>query len=99
MYVQAVGRAGRDGGNVSALLLVRKEKSQHINSDMKLYCENNSMCRRGVLFQNFDEHPYQAKHSISLCMCCDIRALKCDCGKCLDVISGCFNFSYLPMVV
>ena len=25
MYVQAVGRAGRDGGNASALLLVRKE--------------------------------------------------------------------------
>ena len=57
MYVQAVGRAGRDGGNASALLLVRrKEKNQHIDADMKAYCENSSICRREILFKDFDEH-------------------------------------------
>ena len=54
MYVQAVGRAGRDGGNASALLLVRrKEKNQHIDADMKAYCENKSIMQTRSVIQRF----------------------------------------------
>ena len=95
MYVQAVGRAGQDRGSASALLLTRKEKNQYIDADMKAYCDNNSKCRRKVLFKDFDENPHQTEHNKSLCMCYDLCALKCECGKCPDVILGCFNLSYL----
>ena len=95
MYVQAVGRAGRDGNNSTALLLTRKGTKQHIGVPMKTYCENNSNCRREVLFKDFDEHRDTTKSNLRLCMCCDVCAAKCVCGKCSDTIPGCINFSHL----
>ena len=56
-YVQAVGRAGRDGSNSTALLLVLKGK-QHVNVPLKQYCDNQSVCRREILFQHFDTHSH-----------------------------------------
>ena len=95
MYVQAVGRAGRDGNNSTALLLTRKGARQHIGTSMKLYCDNKSKCRREELFKDFDEQTDKTKCTLRLCMCCDVCATKCECGKCSDAISGCINFSYL----
>ena len=81
MYVQAGGRAGRDGNNSTALLLTRKGSKQHISVPMKIYCENNNIirtaCRREVLFKDFDEYTDTAKSNSRLCMCCDICAAKC----------------------
>ena len=90
-YVQAVGRAGRDGNTSTALLLTRKGGRQHVSTSMKLYCDNKSECRREVLYKDFDN----VRHNLRLCMCCDICAAKCECGKCSDVTSGCINFSHL----
>ena len=53
-YVQAVGRAGRDGKGSTAMLLVRKGGRQHVNEQMKVYCSNDSLCRREVLFKDFE---------------------------------------------
>ena len=72
MYVQAVGRAGRDVNNSTALFLTRKG-AKHVSTLMKSYCNNNSKCRREILFQDFDRH-------LRLCMCCDICTTKCVCG-------------------
>ena len=98
MYVQAVGRAGRDGNNSTALLLTRKGAKQHISTSMKSYCNNNSKCRREVLFQDFDEQTDKTKRNLKLCMCCDICSSKCVCGRCSDEITGCINFTHLVHV-
>lgn len=37
MYVRAIGRASRDGGSSTALLLLQKENMQHVNIQMKMY--------------------------------------------------------------
>ena len=50
MYIQAVGRAGRDGNNSVAVLVTRKGGRQHVSASMKLYCDNKSEYRREVLF-------------------------------------------------
>ena len=89
-YVQAIGRAGRDGHQANALLLKRKGR-QHINQKMKDYCSNESKCRREVLFEDYDF----PKHSVTkLCLCCDICRRNCICGSCKS-ISRCIDFSYL----
>ena len=95
MYVQAVGRAGRDGNNSIALLLIHKGAKQHIGIAMKGYCDNNSKCRREVLFKDFDEHTDKAETNLRLCMCCDVCAAKCVCDKCSDPIPGCLDVSHL----
>ena len=94
MYVQAVGRSGRDGNNSTALLLSRKGGRQHIGVPMKEYCDNNVKCRREVLFTDFDKHT-DDETPLRLCLCCDICAATCVCGKCSDTISGCIDFSHL----
>ena len=90
-YVQAIGRAGRDGHQANALLLKRKGK-QHVNKQMEKYCDNEMVCRREVLFEDYD-HP---KCSIQkLCLCCDICSRQCTCGTCAVSVPGCIDFSYL----
>ena len=90
-YVQAIGRAGRDGQQANALLLKRKGK-RHVNKQMEIYCINDTRCRREVLFEDYD-HP---KCNIQkLCLCCDICSKVCTCGTCKSGIPGCIDFSYL----
>lgn len=93
-YVQAVGRAGRDGSNATALLLVQKGK-KHVSLPLREYCDNHSVCRREVLFQHFDQHAHHTESNLKLCMCCDVCARKCVCGNCCDQISGCLNLTHL----
>jgi ATP-dependent DNA helicase RecQ len=90
-YVQAIGRAGRDGHQANALLLKRKGK-QHVNKQMEKYCNNDTRCRREVLFEDYD-HP---KCSIKkLCLCCGICSKQCTCGTCAVSVPTCIDFSYL----
>lgn len=94
-YVQAVGRAGRDGKGSTAMLLVRKGGRQHVNEQMKVYCSNDSLCRREVLFKDFDACTPHIESVTRLCTCCDICVRKCTCGTCSKPIPGCLNFSHL----
>ena len=55
MYIQTVGRAGRDSNNSVAVLVTLKGGPQHVSTSMKSYCDNKSECRREVLFKDFDE--------------------------------------------
>ena len=89
-YVQAVGRAGRDGSQASAMLFVRKGGRQHINDQMKLFTDNTSFCRRKILFRGYDYSCPPSKK----CLCCDVCAKQCKCGHCGEGFSRCVDFSY-----
>lgn len=88
-YVQAVGRAGRDRNTSFAILAVRKGGRQHIGEEMDLYSKNDTLCRRQLLFENFDG---DISYPNRLCLCCDVCEKQCDCGMCMEYISGCLNF-------
>lgn len=77
-YVQATGRAGRDGKRSHAILLFNNGLKRHVEESMIEYCTNQDKCRRLTLFQGFDDfHP-----SGKGCLCCDICGVDCRCGNC-----------------
>lgn len=79
LYVQEVGRVGRNGKSSTALLLHTK-KYKRLDKDMKEYVMNETICRRDILFRNFDgyEHPVELNN----CLCCDICSKSCKCSNC-----------------
>lgn len=81
-YIQGTGRAGRDKKPALALLLVHGRSNRFGNKEILEYQKNNTVCRRDFLFQDVTDY----KH-IDLgvqCLCCDICAKQCDCGKCVE---------------
>lgn len=79
-YVQATGRAGRDGSTSHAILLYGKGLKRHVEQTMLDYCENATDCRRKILFRDFDS--FKCDTNINGCMCCDICGINCNCGDC-----------------
>ena len=79
-YLQATGRAGRDGKSSIAVLL--KKKPRHlVDKAMQEYLDNDINCRRETLFRDFES--YSSPLLISKCMCCDICSKICTCAKCI----------------
>ena len=92
MYVQEVGRAGRDQQQSYAVILSRGKSNTNCSPLMLNYVHNKHLCRRDMLFKEFDEF----KHSPSNtgCKCCDICQKKCKCTKCIDNLS--IHYAFLP---
>lgn len=85
-YCQETGRAGRDGQQSHAvLILFPKAVSKRTSPQMKAYCKNKDICRRKVIFSNF-EGTYDNINPLH--NCCDICASKC---KCDDVNKECLS--------
>ena len=84
-YIQETGQAGRDGSPALASLL--KARTYHsCEQNMKDYAANNRKCRRDALFEHMDN--YIRRHSGSKCLCCDICALSCKCGMCVEKLES-----------
>lgn len=79
--VQESGRAGRDGSNAEAILY--HIGGRYYTKEIQQYVENQSTCRRNVLFKNFlfsDTH----KDNIVACRCCDLCGSMCTCVSCIN---------------
>ena len=59
MYVQEVGRGGRDGLRTVAALYYAKSLKRFVDKTMIQYAEESTSCRRDKLFCDFDTY----KHS------------------------------------
>ena len=80
VYIQEAGRAGRDGMQSTATLLLIKGGTRHqLDVDMKNYVANSKYCRRNLPFKDFEG---KIADTESACLCCDICASCCTCGSC-----------------
>ena len=71
-YLQATGRAGRDGEQAYSLLLNRITRHQ-IEQPMADYAENTTVCRQELLFKDFCSYTTPIYPNKS--MCCDVCAV------------------------
>lgn len=82
-YIQETGRGGRNGQPALATLLVDNRNNQYRDKAILKYQRNTEIFRRDYLFQDTDNY----KHTDfgTKCMCCDVCAKMCVCGKCDEV--------------
>lgn len=73
-YIQETGRAGCDGQNAIAVLLLIKGARYEMDTTLHNYCKNTSVCRRNFLFSVFEGFQ---PGIVSPPYCCDICRSRC----------------------
>ena len=79
--VQETGRAGRNGSQAQAILYYRSS-AMKASKVVREYAENNSVCRRYLLFKDFLYS--SCKNPVSPCQCCDLCSHMCQCLHCCN---------------
>ena len=82
-YMQAFGRAGRDGSQAPSIILNHGRQLRCLSDEMLMYVSEAKQCMRVKLLQLFDGEntkPLALKHA-----CCSFCALSCDCQDTCDV--------------
>lgn len=81
VYLQEVGRAGRDGLQSTATMFWSPmdigKNIKHMTDDMRAYIKSET-CRRKWLAKHFSDP--EPKRIAPAHLCCDICARDCDCG-------------------
>ena len=92
LYVQEIGRAGRDGNPCSTSTAIedKAKLSYSIHKNMKEYQNNYNQCRRDVLYFNMDNYEHE---NVSSCLCRDVCAQKYICHSCIHLQS---QFTFIP---
>lgn len=80
-YVQETGHAGRDGFLSCSLLLHAKRDRRAASDEMVQYANNTTVCRRKLLYQDFDGCD-DVDYPCSPCHCCDVFSNACECDLC-----------------
>lgn len=87
MYVQEIGRAGRDNDLAVVTLFWCPSDQQNTSKAMMEYCRNeHNDCRRNLLYAEFEDSDLVALPS-SKCRCCNVCSRSCKCGSCESVYS------------
>ena len=82
MYVQQVGRCGRD--RKQSLAVLYTTTFRNVQVEMKDYCLQKDQCRREVLMRSFRDpkHPSQTSKRPIGHLCCDLCKQSCRCATC-----------------
>lgn len=56
--------------------------NKFMGKSMKVYGENTVICRQKLLFQDFICYDEKENIPKSLCMCCDVCSIVCECDEC-----------------
>ncbi|XP_028404069.1 putative ATP-dependent DNA helicase Q1 [Dendronephthya gigantea] len=80
-YVQGVGRGGRDGKDVIAIMYYKPYHLCHVDKVMRSFVKNQLECRRSCILDFFSENN-KNKTSAHSHKCCDICTRSCNCGSC-----------------
>ena len=78
-YIQAYGRAGRDGSPAHSVILYHGRQLQHLSDKMQQYVTDGTTCRRVKLLMLFDgekSDPLPIPHE-----CCSNCAATCNCNE------------------
>ena len=86
MYIQESGRAGRDVKLASAMLMKNARDLRFTSKEINDYCLNTDLCRKFILYSDFPRCQLRSQS----CMCCDVCARTCKCGKCDSKLSSFF---------
>ena len=84
-YIQETGRAGRDGELCCVVLYHTKSDYKLCDEKMANYCKNNTLCKRQLLFSDFEKCDIT---TCCECRCCSICMKQCKC--CLNSFTNSF---------
>ena len=95
MYLQEVGRAGRDNKPAYAILLTCDRLHQPCSDTMDNYCTNKTVCRRTILLREFDD--FTSSSNSYGCQCCDTCLKECKCNECKSKLEK--DYTFLPQLL
>ena len=86
-YLQGIGRGGRDGSDVVAIMYYHGYHLCHCDPTMRAFAKNTAICRHKEIVKFFNA---KVKKPTIPHKCCDVCTKSCNCGSCPEEI---FNVS------
>jgi len=90
-FIQQTGWGGRDGLLSCALVYYTDADHRWASEQMMKYCHRTDICRRKILFTDFDNFS-ALQWPCKPCLCCDVCMQSCSCELC------CGNRNYMKEV-
>jgi ATP-dependent DNA helicase RecQ len=98
-YIQATGRAGRNGELCCGILYYGKKNNRFLDEKMIDYCTNNKVCKRQLLFDDFEG----CSNFVPTCKCYCCSFCMNDCKCSITEISKqsilCNNYIQLKLIL